>query len=131
MPSIRLDNPRGCRVDFRIWTYWDDPNREPFILRVDGELAGFALVIKGDADTPHEMGEFFVLQKCGGKGVGTSAAQQLFGMFPRNWLINEMWNHYKAQDFWRSVVNAYTNGHCEEHYDAQRRPFQKFSTQNR
>lgn len=72
-----------------------------------------------------------MLQKCAGKGIGKSVAQQIFEMFPGNWLIHEMWNNYKAQAFWRSVVNAYTNGHYEEYYDERRRPFQKFSTQER
>lgn len=128
LPSIRLDNQRGLYDGLPdVDAYWDDPNREPFILRVNGELAGFALVIKGTSDEPHQIGEFFVLQKFGGKGVGKSAARQIFDMFPGNWLIHEMWNNYKAQAFWRSVVDAYTHGHYEEYYDAQRRPFQKFS----
>lgn len=109
--------------------YWDNPNREPFILRVDKELAGFVLVIKGTFDSPNQIGEFFVMEKFGGKGIGKTIARRIFDMFPGDWLIHEMWNNYKAQAFWRSIVNSYTNGKYQEYYDEHRRPFQKFSTQ--
>ena len=132
MSSIRLQDQSGLYTALPdLDTYWGDPNRVPFILRVEEELAGLALVIKGVSDQPHQIGEFFVLQKFGGKGVGKFAAQELFAMFPGNWLIHQMWNNYKAHAFWRSVVNAYTSGHYEEYYDEHRRPFQKFHTQAR
>ena len=108
--------------------YWDNPDREPFIIRVDGELAGFALVKKGVGGAPHQIGEFFVMAKFGGKGVGRAVAVDIFDRFPGHWLIHEMWNNYKAQAFWRGVINGYTNGHYEEYYDERRRPFQKFNT---
>lgn len=132
MPSLQLEEHCGLYHGLPdLDAYWDDPNREPFIIRVDGELAGFVLVKKGVADEPHQIGEFFVMQKFGGKGIGTSAAKSIFDMFPGNWLIHEMWNNYKAQAFWHGVVHAYTNGHYEEYYDEQQRPFQKFSTPER
>ncbi len=86
---------------------------------------------QGQADEPYEMGEFFIMQKFGRRGVGTAVAQSLFDRFPGPWLIHQMWNNYKAQAFWRRVVNAYTNGHYEEYYDERRRPFQKFSSERR
>lgn len=132
LPSLSLDESRGLYDGLPdLDAYWDDPNRQPFIVRVDGELAGFVLVKKGEADEPYEMGEFFIMQKFGRQGVGTSVAQSLFDMFPGPWLIHQMWNNYKAQAFWRRVVNAYTNGHYEEYYDERRRSFQKFSSERR
>lgn len=132
MPSLCLDESRGFYDGLPdLDAYWDDPNREPFVVRVEGELAGFVLVKKGVAGAPHEIGEFFVTQKFNRKGVGTSVAQRIFDMFPGPWLIHQMWNNYKAQAFWRQVVNAYTDGHYEEYYDDRRRPFQKFSSEKR
>lgn len=70
MPSLRLEEHCGLYDRLPdLDAYWNDPNREPFIIRVDGELAGFALVIKGVSDEPHQIGEFFVIQKFVGKGV--------------------------------------------------------------
>jgi predicted acetyltransferase len=130
MPAIKLEEHSGLYEGLPdLEEYWDNPDREPFIIRVDGELAGFVLVIKGTAVEPNQIGEFFVMEKFGGKGVGKTVAWRVFDMFPGNWLIHEMWNNYKAQAFWRSVVNSYTNGNYQEYYDEYRRPFQKFSTQ--
>lgn len=134
MPSMRLAERRGLYdrlPDLVLDTYWDDPNRDPFLLRVVEELAGFALVKKGVARGPHQMGEFFVTGKFGRKGIGALVATQIFDMFPGNWLINEIWNNYPAQAFWCRVIDDYADGHYEEYYDDQRRPFQKFSTQVR
>ena len=40
MPSIRLDADRGVYEGLPdLDEYWEHPNREPFLLRVDGELA--------------------------------------------------------------------------------------------
>jgi predicted acetyltransferase len=130
MPAIKLEEHSGLYDGLPdLDEYWDNPDREAFIIRVDGELAGFVLVIKGTADEPNQIGEFFVMEKFGGKGVGKTAAKRVFDMFPGNWLIHEMWNNYKAQAFWRSIVNSYTKGKYQEYYDEHRRPFQKFNTQ--
>lgn len=84
MPSLRLEEHCGLYDRLPdLDAYWNDPNREPFIIRVDGELAGFALVIKGTSDEPHQIGEFFVIQKFVGKGVGKTVAQKNFRYVPR------------------------------------------------
>lgn len=84
MPSLRLEEHCGLYDRLPdLDAYWNDPNREPFIIRVDGELAGFALVIKGVSDEPHQIGEFFVIQKFVGKGVGKTVAQKNFRYVPR------------------------------------------------
>lgn len=128
-PAIKLEEHSGLYDGLpNLGEYWDNPNREPFILRCDGELAGFALVIKGAFDEPNQIGEFFVMEKFGGRGIGRWAATRIFDMFPENWLIHEMWNNYKAQAFWRGVVDSYTNGKFQEYYDEHRRPCQKFNT---
>lgn len=130
MPAIKLEVNNGLYDGLPdIDEYWDNPNREPFILRVNGELAGFVLVIKGTMDGPNQIGEFFVMNKFGGKGIGKKVARRIFDMFPGDWLIHEMWNNYKAQVFWRSIINSYTNRKYQEYYDEHQRPFQKFSTQ--
>ena len=53
--------------------YWTDSDRHPFLIRVDGRIAGFALVRSG---SPHDMAEFFVMRKYRRGGVGVQAARQ-------------------------------------------------------
>jgi ribosomal-protein-alanine N-acetyltransferase len=52
--------------------YWQEPNRYPFLIRVNNELAGFVLVNKigSAAGIDWNMGEFFIVAKFQGKGLG-------------------------------------------------------------
>ena len=47
--------------------YWRDPRRHPYVVRVDGKLAGFVLVHRRErlADDPGvtRMAEFFIMRK--------------------------------------------------------------------
>ena len=87
-------------------------NRHAFLIKVDGELAGFALVNKvgSTPDVDWNMGEFFVISKFQGKGVGRHAAEQIFNLFPGTWETAQMPENQAAIDFWRRVVKAYTKG---------------------
>lgn len=95
----------------------------PFILQVDGKLAGFALLRKlGDAAPPtYEVGEFFVLRKFRRQGVGGAVARQLFDRFRGEWVVKQMYENDAARAFWRKVVADYTGGGYEEflEYDAR------------
>lgn len=81
MPSIVLDHEGRYTGLPDLDAYWDSPNHVPFLIHVDGELAGFALIIKGTDGAPHQVGEFFVVKKFSGKGVGTSIAGKYLTYF--------------------------------------------------
>lgn len=85
----------------------------PYLIRVDGKLAGFALV-KKTGEGCFEMGEFFILRIFGGKGIGRHVAHQLFAKFPGRWTVEEMVGNAPAQAFWRKVISEYTSGNYEE-----------------
>lgn len=81
--------------------YWTEEDRHPFFLRVDGHVAGFALVRAG---TPHDMAEFFVMRKYRRGGVGTEAARALFMHFPGAWEVRQMQENVGATAFWRTAI---------------------------
>ena len=81
--------------------YWTEPDRHPFLFRVDGRWAGFALVRAG---TPHDMAEFFVLRKYRSRGVGLAAARDLFARFPGEWQVRQMAANTNATKFWRQAI---------------------------
>jgi predicted acetyltransferase len=93
--------------------FWAEPGRRCFLIRVDGELAGFAL-IRNEASIAgrgtHEVSEFFVLRKFRRRGVGERAAVQLFDMAPGPWELSQMASNLPAQAFWRQVIGRYTGG---------------------
>jgi predicted acetyltransferase len=68
-------DPHGEYLHRYFDEYWTDPDRTAFLFRVEGALAGLALVFTGD---PHDIAEFFVMRKYRGRGAGAQAAASLF-----------------------------------------------------
>jgi predicted acetyltransferase len=81
--------------------YWTEPNRYPFLIRVDGCIAGFALVRSGRR---HDLAEFFVMRKYRRGGVGGEAARIVFAMFPGEWQVREIRENEAAIKFWRAAI---------------------------
>lgn len=82
--------------------YWSpEENRHPFVIRVDGRIAGCALVRAG---TPHRFGEFFIVRKHRRSGVGTVAARTVLSRFPGTWLVEEVAGNDAAVRFWRQAI---------------------------
>jgi predicted acetyltransferase len=106
--------------------YWRDPTLHPFLIFVDRELAGFALVAARRADQRNNIDQFFILRKFMGRGAGRAAAKALFDLFPGKWQVTQIRKNYAAQAFWRSVLAEYTKDTFHEHYDENRRSIQEF-----
>jgi predicted acetyltransferase len=90
--------------------YWTDEDRRAFLFRVDGALAGFALVFTGD---PHDVAEFFVMRKYRGRGVGAQAAAFLFDQFPGRWTVRQLLSNPAATAFWRKAIRYPFHEHEE------------------
>lgn len=114
--------------------YWVEPHRFPFLFRVEGKLAGFALVRRvGEQDglPLHSMTEFFVMKKYRRLGVGKAAAFWLFNRFAGAWQVEEVNTNLTAQVFWRRVIQEYSRGQFQEVYkddDTWHGPVQSFVT---
>ena len=98
--------------------YWHEAGRYPFLIRVDGRLAGFALAVERGLLVPGEVGremtEFFVLRFYRRQGVGREAARQVFARFPGPWWIGELETNAPAITFWRSIIANLTEQKYEE-----------------
>lgn len=98
---------------------WREPGWHVFLVRVEGQWAGFAFVtrhrsyVAKDAET-WLMDEFFVLRKYRRRGVGEEVARQLFDRFPGRWEVSELQQSAAAQAFWRTVIGRYTQGRFQE-----------------
>lgn len=90
--------------------YWQ-PNCFPFIIRVDSELAGFALINKiGSApDVDWNMGEFYIVGKFQGKGIGRQVAFELFNKFPGQWEVMQIPPNLPAIKFWKKIIAEYSH----------------------
>ena len=92
--------------------YWSEPGRHPFLVRIDGKLAGFVLVKRGSDVTGNEdvwdMAEFFVLRAYRRRGVGTQIAREIWTRFPGAWEIRVLQANVSALNFWARAIAAFT-----------------------
>ena len=109
------DGARFEHRSFDVW--WTDADRHPFLIRVDGRLAGMALVQSGE---PHDMSEFFVVRKYRRGGVGTRAARAVFAMFPGEWQVRQIAANTGATAFWRRTIPVPFRDDANEHGPLQR-----------
>lgn len=91
--------------------YWNNPGRHAFLLRVDNELAGFALIKKvPDASTDQsawDMAEFFILRRYRRNGIGTRAAHEVWKRFPGPWQVRAMQSNQPAIHFWTHAIQSF------------------------
>ncbi len=118
--------------------YWSEPERFPYLVRIDAQLAGFALLRKGTYFSEQEeqdligmvMAEFFVMRKFRRQGVGSRVARQLFDRFPGRWEISQKLENKIGQAFWRTLIADYTNGSYREVLLDKFGPVQVFDNSN-
>jgi predicted acetyltransferase len=118
----------------RLDHYWTEPGRYPFLVRVEGKLAGLVLVRTLDeskTDPVRSIAEFFILRKYRHHGIGKEVAHRIFDMFPGQWSVAQVENNQPAQAFWRKVISEYTQGNFQETWfnnEEWKGPIQTFRT---
>lgn len=86
--------------------YWTERERHPFLIKLDGKLAGFVLVKRETA--VWDMAEFFVVRGCRRHGIGTIAAQAAWKQFPGPWEVRVMEANQTALAFWERAISRFT-----------------------
>ncbi len=115
--------------------YWVEPERSPFLVRVNGHLAGFVLVARYNYLTGLKdawvLAEFFIMRKYRHQGIGLHTACQIFDRFVGNWQVAQITENRAALAFWRKVITRYTrNNYREQNLDNEnwRGPLQTFTS---
>lgn len=90
--------------------YWVERDRYPFLVRVEGKLAGFVLANQFTylPGSQYSIGEFFILRKYRRRGIGRQVAFQIFDLFRGVWEIHQVQTNIVAQNFWRHTIAVYT-----------------------
>lgn len=92
--------------------YWSEPGRHPFLVRVDGKLAGLVLVKRGSEVSGNEavwdMAEFFIMRGYRRRGIGTQVAHQVWRGFPGLWEVRVMQSNVSAHHFWEQAISTFT-----------------------
>lgn len=94
-----------------ITSYFKNPDRRAYLIKVDDEPAGFVLLNQAGTlpNTQWNMGEFFILAKFQDKGIGTEIAHQLWNMHPGRWEVSVIPENKSALAFWRKVISKFTS----------------------
>ena len=110
--------------------YWREQGRHAFLVRVDNQLAGFAMVNNHHytPDAEFSMAEFFIMRRYQNKGVGKAVAFYIFAHFSGTWEIRQLRRHTQAQDFWRKVISEFAGKNFREFdgYGEWKGPIQVF-----
>ena len=90
--------------------YWSDPDRHPFLIKVEDKLAGFVLVKRASDLSGNkkvwDMTEFFVTRGYRRRGIGTQIAHDLWRQFPGTWEVRVMQSNVAGHKFWvRAIAN--------------------------
>lgn len=106
----------GLYESFDFKSYFIDPTREAFLIKVDKELAGFCLLNKAGVsqDTTWNMGEFFILARFQRRSFGSLVTHQIFKSHPGQWEVRIIPENQAALRFWRKTVGNFTNGNYIE-----------------
>jgi predicted acetyltransferase len=115
--------------------YWRDEGRFPFLVRVDGKLAGFVLVNQFTylANSEWSIAEFFIMRKYRRKGVGKVTAFFVFDKFRGIWEVHQLENNIPSQYFWCKIISEYTHGNYTEtflEHEPSRGLIQQFDNRN-
>ncbi|TYS50965.1 GNAT family N-acetyltransferase [Bacillus infantis] len=109
---------------------WTEEYRRPFIVKVDGEIAGFVLVILDVPrdftklivilDVPRDftklsnrektnvISDFFIMRKFRGRGIGRHVAFSIFEQFKGAWEVRQTSENKPAYAFWKKVIAEFT-----------------------
>jgi len=92
--------------------YWTESHRHPFLISVNGHLAGFVFVRKGSQISSDEnvwdMAEFFIVRGYRRLGIGTAVAHNIWRKFPGKWEVRVIDRNRKAKEFWGDAIGRFT-----------------------
>ena len=103
--------------------YWRNPQRYPFLISNDKQIAGFALV-RREIDPSNgmevaEISDFFILSTLRNHGIGGLTAVQLWDMFPGKWRLEVHKANQDALLFWKDTISKYTDHRFKQSNNAE------------
>jgi predicted acetyltransferase len=89
--------------------YWSRQNWSAAVIWCNRQVGGFALIndeTHSGVPAHRNMGEFFILRKYRGRGLGRIAAEFIFSQHPGSWEVAVARKNSRAWDFWVRTVRA-------------------------
>jgi predicted acetyltransferase len=110
----------GFFPEYPLEPYWREPDHIPLLLRVEGRIAGFALLnARSHSGLPvdQSMAEFFVVRKHRRDGIGKHAAHIIFDRYPGQWEAAVARKNLGALAFWRNAARLHPRAEQIEEID--------------
>ena len=110
LDDFAFDERGGYEIlDFQMADYWRLDGYFPLVIRVDGRVAGFALINtishRGGL-VERNMGEFFVARLYRRRGVAAEAVRQILRLYPGRWEVAVVERNGAAKAFWPRAIAA-------------------------
>jgi predicted acetyltransferase len=102
-------HPDGRFDEYPLDDYWTRSNWSPLLIWNHRVLAGFSLIndrTHSGLPANRNVGEFFVLRKYRGQGVGRSAIGRIFSRYPGSWEVAVARKNVGGHEFWRKILNG-------------------------
>jgi predicted acetyltransferase len=115
-------NSEGRFDSYPLDSYWSRPNWSVYLISCDRNLAGFGLLndeTHSGRAANRNMGEFFILRKYRGQGVGRVAAEILFSRHAGSWEVAVARRNTRALQFWRRIIRASPKSSAIEELELQ------------
>lgn len=112
-PRCEIEEDGRFRSDIDVGKWWQDADHVALLVRVDGRLAGFALLnaaAHSGAAIDYNMAEFFIVRKHRRRGVGMAAAHAIFSRYPGRWEAAVMRTNPSASAFWAHCIASHPAG---------------------
>lgn len=97
-----MGNPNYKWLD----SYWEEEDRYPLYLIVDGQVVGFTLFRKL-GDKKYEIAEYYIIPKYRGQNLGIDFANMLAKKFGGEIEISTNRNNTQAVEFWTKFTSTY------------------------
>ena len=102
--------------------FWNEDDRYPYLLTVDGKYAGFALIrVIEQKPLTFAVAEFFILKKYRKAKIGSALISKIFELHKGKWIINTPIKNIAAQNFWRKAAKSASDEYQEYHTGNGRR----------
>ncbi len=114
--------PDGKFAGYPLDEYWTRATWSALLIWQHAALAGFALIndqAHSGMATHRNVGEFFVLRKYRGQGVGRMAALAMFSLHPGQWEVAIARQNKPAYEFWRRIIAGAAQAECVRELDVQ------------
>ena len=91
--------------------YWTDPDKYPFIIYIDGKIAGLVLVQRGSPidykSDVWDIAEFFIMKKYKRHGIGIAVAIKIWEQYKGPWEVRVLEANHVACSFWSKTISKF------------------------